>query len=350
MDMIHSDFKKGKVRLRTTDLDDLWYLSYIIEAGDFVKGKTTRKVKIGEEETKAVKKTVTLKIEVEKVEFHKFEDTLRVSGKVVEGTEDIPTGCYHTISLGERSEFILEKVNWLGYQKKKLEEAAERKYNFLICVFDREEALLALSKKYGYDVLLELKGEVAKKRKKVEARKDFYAEIINALADYEKRYSPESVILASPAFFKDDLMKQIENKELKKKIVLATCGSVSENAINEILKKPELQKALKKSRLREEELLVEELLVEISKGGLAAYGFGEVLKAVEAGAAAKLLVGDYLIQELRREDDYEKLDKLMKQVDLLKGEVHIISTEHEGGKKLKGLGGIGALLRYKLHY
>ncbi|MBR9682992.1 mRNA surveillance protein pelota [Candidatus Woesearchaeota archaeon] len=348
MDIVHSDFKKGKVKLRIHDMDDLWYLSHIIDVGDFVKGKTTRKMKVGKEETKMVKKTITLKIEVEKVEFHKYGDSLRVNGKVVEGPDDIPRGSYHTISLEEGSEFVLEKKEWLSYQKKKLEEAAEKKFNFLICVFDREEAILALSKKYGYDVLLTLKGDVARKRKKVDVKKDFYTEIITALGEYEKRYAPESIILASPAFFKDDLMKKLNDKELKKKIVLATCGSVSENAIDEVLKKPELQNALKKSRVREEELLVEELLVEITKDGLVAYGFKEVTVAVEAGAVIKLLVGDYLIQELRQDEDYEKLDNLMKQVDSSKGEVHIISSDHDGGKKLKGLGGIGALLRYKL--
>ena len=170
------------------------------------------------------------------------------------------------------------------------------------------------------------------------------------LKDYEKRYSPESVIIASPAFFKDDLMKKIDDKEFKKKIVLSTCGSVSENAVDEVLKRPELKEALKKSRTREEELLVEELLSEIHKEGLAVYGFSEVQKAIEAGAVIKLLVGDFLIRELRQEEDYEKLDLLMKQVDNLKGEIFIISDDHAGGKNLKGLGGIAALLRYKLEW
>jgi len=230
-----------------------------------------------------------------------------------------------------------------------LTEAAEKKHHFLICVFDREEAVFALSKMYGYDVLLKLEGDVARKRKKVEVRTDFYDEIIKLLKDYEKRYSPESIILASPAFFKEDLMKKVEG-DLKKKIVLSTCGSVSNNAIDEVLKRPELQQALKKSRTREEELLVEELLAEIHKEGVAVYGFEQVAKAVEAGAVIKLLVGDFLIQELRQQEDYEKLDLLMKQVDNLKGEIFIISDEHEGGKKLKGLGGVAALLRYKLEW
>jgi stalled ribosome rescue protein Dom34 len=33
-----------------------------------------------------------------------------------------------------------------------------------------------------------------------------------------------------------------------------------------------------------------------------------------------------------------------------KGEIHIISSEFDAGKKLDGLGGIGAILRYKMNY
>ncbi len=351
MDIIHSDFKKGKVKLRVNDLDDLWYLSHIIDIDDLVKGKTTRKIKLGSEENaKTVKKTITLKVQVEKVEFHKYGDILRINGKVIEGPDDIPKGSYHTISLEEKSEFVLEKKKWLKYQKEKLKDATEKKYSFLICVFDREEAIFALSKRYGHEILLKLEGEVAKKRKKVEAKEDFYKTIVDQISKYNDRYKSESVVVASPAFFKDDLMKKISDKELKNKIVLTSCGSVSENAIGEVLKRPELQNALKKSRTREEELLVEELLEEINKEGLVAYGFKEVSIAVEAGAVKKILVNDSLIRELRQKEDYEKLDKLMKQVDQLKGEVYIISEEHEGGKKLKGLGGIGAILRYKLEW
>ena len=63
MDIIHSDFRKGVVKLRVNDMDDLWYLSHIIDTGDLVKGKTTRKIKIGDgENAKTVKKTLTLKV------------------------------------------------------------------------------------------------------------------------------------------------------------------------------------------------------------------------------------------------------------------------------------------------
>ncbi len=57
-----------------------------------------------------------------------------------------------------------------------------------------------------------------------------------------------------------------------------------------------------------------------------------------------------LIQDYRKKDKYEKLDYLMKTVDQTKGSVHIISSEHEAGQKLKGLGGLAAILRFKLEW
>ena len=42
--------------------------------------------------------------------------------------------------------------------------------------------------------------------------------------------------------------------------------------------------------------------------------------------------------------------KLAKLVDKNKGEISIVSEDHDAGKKLHGLGGIGAILRYKLNY
>ena len=74
MKLLHTDFKKGEVKVKIENLDDLWYLSQIVEKNDLVKGRTLRKIKTGEEtqrKQKAEKKAVFLLIEVEKVEFSK---------------------------------------------------------------------------------------------------------------------------------------------------------------------------------------------------------------------------------------------------------------------------------------
>ena len=49
MKLIFSDFKKHTAKVKVENLDDLWYLNQIIEKNDIIKGKTLRKIKIGED-------------------------------------------------------------------------------------------------------------------------------------------------------------------------------------------------------------------------------------------------------------------------------------------------------------
>lgn len=63
------------------------------------------------------------------------------------------------------------------------------------------------------------------------------------------------------------------------------------------------------------------------------------------GAVETLLVLDELLKgELR-----EKVEELMDAVRYSRGEVVVVSSEHEGGgEKLKALGGLAALLRFRV--
>ena len=351
MEILKSDFKKGIVSLRVTDPDDIWYLSHLIEPGDFVKGRTTRKIKIGNSENaKITRKPMTIKIEAETVNIDQTASVLRINGKIKEGPHDIALDSYHALALEEGTEFKIEKINWLTYQKQKLKEASQKKYNYLFCVFDREEVMFALTKKCGYNILVKFKGDVPKKGKKTDILKDFHDEILKTLDIYVGRYTPEHIIIASPAFYKDDLMKKIKSDEIKSKIVLATCSDVTENSLHEITRSTELKKVLRNNRAREEQLIIEELLQHIKKDDLATYGWEHVLEAISAGAVESLLLSDEFIQEKKLDSKYQLLDEQMKHVDNLKGKIHILSSEFESGKKLNGLGGIAAILRFKLEW
>ncbi len=350
MQLLHKDFRKGTVRCIVNELEDLWHLAHLIDPGDMLRAKTHRKMKIGDEQ---VKKTLSLTIEAETVELSDAGQALRINGRVKEAPEDVPLNSYHALSLEKGTEFQLQKVQWLEYQKKKLEEAARKKYLYLLCLLDREEALFALTRQQGYKILVKLQGEAQKKRLKAEkakaaAAKDFQAEIIKALDVYAGRYAPERIILASPAFFKEELYAKLP-QEIKRQAVQATCSDVSERALDEVLRQPELKEVLQASRFREEQLAVDELLLEIRKdSGLAVYGWEEVQKAAEHGAVQSLLLTDTFIKKRRLENAFAAVDDSMKKAEQMQGAIHIISSTHEGGRKLDGLGGIAAVLRYKL--
>ena len=93
MKLLYSNLKRGEVKILTQNLDDLWYLSTIIDPKDIVKGKTLRKIKSQSNQEKskeATKRAVFIKINVEKVEFSKYSNVLRVAGVIREAPEEVP--------------------------------------------------------------------------------------------------------------------------------------------------------------------------------------------------------------------------------------------------------------------
>jgi len=352
MKILNKNIKKGILSVRIQNQNDLWYLSHIIDVGDLVSGKTKRKIKIGDgtdRNTKTVTKKVFLKLQVEKIEFHKYSDKLRVSGKIVDGPEDISRGTYHTFTLEPTVEIKIEKEKWLKFQLDKLDDSAKEKdTNILICLLDRDKALFAQLKNYGFDIIGKITGNVQKKDSPEKIKSSFYQEVISHLKDYDTKQNLSKIILASPAFWKDYLTQALENDPLKSKIIHSACNSVDVDGINEVLRRPEIITALKNDRVIREINAVEKLLQEINKDANAVYGLKETKLALEAGAVKTLLVNDSFMHDAREKGTYEVIDNMLKKVDSMKGEIIIISAEHDGGKKLNGLGGIGALLRYKL--
>ncbi|MBN2457589.1 mRNA surveillance protein pelota [Candidatus Woesearchaeota archaeon] len=353
MKIISKDIKKGFVKIQVQNLDDLWYLSQIIDQGDLIKGTTFRKIRIGDKDdrnTNVVRKKVFLEIRAEKIEFHKYSDILRVSGKITQGPEDVQAGTHHTFNVDEDTIISVQKQRFLKYQIEKLNDAAkENRLKVMICVFDRESAIFALVKNYGFDILSEIKGDVQKKDNPGQTRAtgSFYKEIVSQLKSYDTKYCLNRIVVASPGFWKEYLLDAFGKDEIAKKIISASCNSVGESAINEVLRRPEIHSALAEDRIIKEANTVEELMAEISRDGCAAYGLSMTENAISIGAVKMLLVTDSLIRKMREQESYARLETMMKTADSMDAEIHIISSEHEAGKKLEGLGGIGAILRYK---
>lgn len=353
MKVIYKNFKAKELKIQADSQDDLWSLSQIIEPTDIVKGKTLRKIKKGDSDSKTsiTKKPVTLAIEVEKIDFHPYSANLRVSGVVKEGPEDVPKGSHHTFDIQEGTTIKIIKNHWYQFQIDKVEEAVKQKpIGVLICIMDREEVGFALLKQYGYEWLSSFKGDVSKKGFDDNKESTFYSDIAKQIDEYVKRYKIEHVIVASPAFWKEDFMKVLKKKysKLANIITLATCCETGREGINEVLKRDEVKTVLQQQRMAKEIKLVDKLLAEISKDNLAAYGIAEVRKVSEAGAVDTLLITDNLIKQYRQNNAFAELDALMKMVDKSRGKITIVSSEHDSGKELDGLGGIGAILRYKI--
>ncbi len=356
MKIIHSHLKQGTVKVQVDNLNDLWYLNTVIDEGDILAGTTLRKIKMGGETDRnaaVVKKPVFLSIKVEKISLE--GDALRANGIIIEGPEDVSRGSHHTFAIEEHTIVSIIKPVWHQFQLQRLKEATEdHGPKILLCVVDREEAYLAQLKHFGYQLLVKLTGEVAKKAGAgagaTESKKEFYGEVINAIKEYDERNKYDSIILASPAFWKEELAVRITDEKLKHKTVLATCSSVDETAFNEVIKRPEVMSVLKQDRVAKEIALAEKVLEEISKQGKVTYGFRDVKNAVAQGVVETVLVTEDFIRTAKEHKKYDEVDAVLRSAENMKATINLISSSHDGGKKIDGLGGIAALLRYKLEW
>ena len=356
MKIIKSDIKKGYVKIETQNMDDLWYLSYIVETEDIIGSNTERKIKIGNEDdrkAKVTRKKMWLEIISEKLEFSKHSNSLRINGKIREGKQDVSAGDYHTIEINDNTILAINKKDnkFLEYQKEKLEEATKNvSTNTLICSIDRGEAVIARLKKYGYEIISNIKGDVEKKDFEENIKKEFFKEFAEKIKELVAREKFSSIVFGTVPFWSDKVKQETKSllSDCGAKLIYSVCSSSGENGIKEMMGKDEVKNALKEERFSIESIIISELLSRISKSENAEYGLNQVKEAASIGAIEKLLITDELIMKKRENDNFNEIESIMKTVDQNNGKVIIISSEHEGGKQLDGLGGIGALLRFKV--
>lgn len=354
MKIFYKDLKQGRVKLMTENLDDLWYLSNVVNTGDLVKAKTERRIK-GKEDIartgKSERKTVTIAVRVEKTIFQLDRDTYRITGIIEEGPEDlISIGSHHTINVEKNTTLTIIKDRWSGFDLERLKDAEKStlRPKLLIAVIDEGEANLGLireSKIEHYD-LTKLIGGKYETKDREKRKQEFYkdtAEFISTLLTKEKI---SSLILAGAGFEKENLHRFLNEKypKIAEITVLENIGSHGRSGINEVMKRAKVKKIGEEINAAREIRMIHKLLEEIGRdSGLGVYGTADVINAVNTGAVETLLVCDNLIRINR-----EQTEKIMQDVKTTRGNIHIINHGGEAGKQLNSLGGIAALLRFRI--
>jgi protein pelota len=341
MKIVHFDKKIGEMKIKADTLDDLWHLEKVIASGNQVEAHSLRTYKVGGKEEK---KSVTIRIKAERVEFAKTANRLRVLGPITWGTpeEYVQLGRYHTIEIGKGDRLKIIK-EWKPHEIKRLKDAEKesKKPRIRIIVMDDEKALTAILRPYGVDYGAEFYSSGSKRDEQYDKRlQEYFGKIA---AEIERH--PEKFVVAGPGFAKDNLKEFIsrKNPELLKKIIFESVSYAERSGVNELFKKGIIERIMGEERFEKEMKLAEELITEIHKDtGRAAYGLAEVRKAAEAHAIDKLLVLD---EHLRTNKAVEEVVDL---ADKNKAEIIIFSSEGDAGAKLKGFGGVAALLRFRL--
>jgi len=343
----------GRERLTVVpeSVDDLWHLQYVLEPGDRVAGDTTRRIQRNDDQmrdTGGEREHMWVAIAVEDIEFHKFANRLRVGGEIVACSREDQLGFHHTLNVETREELSIEK-RFKPDQKARLEEAEEATENpdVAIATVEEGQAHVHTVAQYGTEERAAFTGPTGKGEYARE-RSELFAELGKVL----KRLEVDAIILAGPGFTKQDAYKYLEDNEseVADLITMVDTAAVGDRGVHEVLKRGAVADVQEETRIESEAEYIDELTRRMADGAKAAYGPEQVEKAAEFGAIDRLLVLDDRLRKERGPDGEWTIDidDIVRTTEQKGGDVTVFSSEFPPGQQLANLGGIAALLRYRL--
>ncbi|MCD6227479.1 mRNA surveillance protein pelota [Candidatus Micrarchaeota archaeon] len=336
--------KKEQTLLATPEgVEDLWYLEKVITPGAMVSGKSLRLFR-PRPDAPAERKPVYITIEAEKVEFSKYGVSLRVTGRIASGRpeEFVQVGQYHTIEVKPNNSIKIKKeFNSSDLNIIKTALSHSQKVKLGIVVLDDEFAVFSKVLAYGTEDVGEVYSHTSKRDPNYS---DNFIKYISEVVKMIETVFPEGkVIVGGPGFTKDALKKYIEknNNQLLERTLFVNTSVSGRAGVNEVVKNS-LSNVVKEHQLAEEARLLNEAMMHIGKDdGLCVYGIEKVKLAMDYGAIDRLLVHEELI---KRED----VQQILTMADKKNVNYVLFSSDSDSGRKLKGFGGLVAVLRFKI--
>ena len=332
------DRSYGEIRLFPESLDDLWHLSHLVAPGDLVFATTLRAVETAPDKIrpeKPEKRPVRLGIRVERVEFHRFANRLRVAGLIEHG--DI-TGSYHTLNIEPGYEISVIK-HWRPPDLERIQRAVKASVHDVVHILTIEEgeAEIFRMRQFGPESVMSITAGSGKESG-TDTRSGFFEQVASFCSGING-----PLIIAGPGFIKEDFHRFLRsiNPALAGRVLVVETRRGGIGAVRDVIGLGLLERIHEDIQLGNEVRMMDELLRRIAQGLPAAYGKDEVERAISFGACERLLVSDTLI----RDDD---VVRMMERAEQMNAGIVVFSSSFDPGKQLEGLGGIAALLRYKI--
>jgi protein pelota len=328
----------GEIRLLPESIDDLWHLQHIIGPGDLVFATTFRSVDAASDKIrpeKVEKRPVRLGIRVDRLEFSEHGVRLRLTGTIEHGVD---VGAFHTINVETGYEISVIR-QWRPVDLERVERAVKASVYGVIHILTIEEgeAELFRLRQYGPESAITITAGSGKGAE-TESRRGFFDQI---LATIQEISGP--LIIAGPGFIKDDFVKYARSRNCPpaERAIVVETRRIGRGAVQEVIGKGALDKLIDDLQLSREVKMMDEVLLRISQDGAVAYGRTEVGNAIGYGAAEQVLVADTLLRD-------QEIMHLIDKAEGMRATVVVLSSEFEPGERLAALGGIAALLRYRM--
>lgn len=330
-----------------------------------------------------------LTIRVKSLDFDPQAGQLHVSGQIAKENKYTKLGQHHTLDLELNRNFTLEKVvdgknggeGWDSVARAQLEEACDQTRGTEAVAVVLQEGIANICFITQYQTVLRQRVEMTVPRKGADARRtqghdkglekffktalDTLLRQVEGLLEGKDSSTTFPILLASPGFVADSFLRYINERAfistekllqrlVKQKVFVKIHSSSGHlHSLNEVMKSPEVLAKMKDTKYARETALMDRFFTLLRKDDARAwYGPKEVESAVEQGAVGRgggvLLISHALF----RSQDVATRRRWVKLVDTVRdelgGEVRILSSDHESGRRLEALSGVAAILTYPI--
>lgn len=332
--------------------DDLWTIRRVISKGDLVASETSRVLKDTQEYSRPDKERVkvTITVEVEQAKLDSTLSRLRISGKIVDISNDILTkNAFHSLSISEGRRLSIRKPSGFSPVQLKLIEGSKfASDSYVIVALDMREAGIGVVKGTHLQILPSIESGVSGKMYQDSRKKptNYFENLKQALSVV---YPTGAIVFVlGPGNTKNSFANFLSTqKEFAKINPLEGSDVAGEDGVYVALRNKNLQDALGESRLSKATKLVQEVMKRISLGdSRVALAFKENLSAARAGALESLLVSEKIFSKKDIEED--DLVDLLNTVEEYRGEIFLLDSSTDLGNQVNTLGGLVGLLRFVL--
>ncbi|KAI2084611.1 Translation factor pelota [Ophidiomyces ophidiicola] len=382
----------GSVTLFPEEPEDMWHAYNLIRPRDLLKASAVRRVTntATTGTTSSSRVHMTLQIRVKSLDFDPQKSQLHVSGQIVTETPYTKIGQHHTLDLELQRNFTLEKTSessnegggWDSVALEMLRDAVDESYKRraeAIAVV-MQEGLANICFIGQFQTVVKQKVEMAIPRKRQggsdhdKGLSKFFQVTLETLlrllepssnsvtsTTTSNGTSTRPVLLASPGFTATSFQKHIqaassgkpELKSLLDNTIVVHSSSGHVHSLAEVLQSPTVQARLSNTKYARETAIMDTFYTHLRMDtNKATYGAKEVESAVDQGAVGRgggiLLISNRLFRSQSVHERRRWVSLVDRVRDVEGGEVRVLSSDHESGKRLDGLGGVAAILTFPI--
>ena len=342
-----------KLRLETED--DLWVLARLASQGRNLamlgERRDTTTAESGSRAKSAERKKMWIELRILNTEYQSYSDILRVHGTIEQAPIDIGSHHTHLIEVGDEIDLTASEA-FPEFDVALLNDAIDssNKSNVAIVVVENDEIILfevtSRGLREGATWTMRGGGKRGDVRTSEAVAQSFRKQVVKEILSATNRQLP--MILCGPGHAREKVKSVVLEIEPERNVRLIGTAMAGRAGANEVIREGLANELLEDHAILKEMQLLDEVWKRISSNGAVAYGEQALVRAMTEGAIETLLVAADLLRNEETKLDGELLREWVRRLDGVGGSLVQCSTDHDAGEQLLGLGGVVALLRYKM--